>query len=43
MKKWQFWFGVAISGFFLYWVLKDIEFHFPEKMLDVVKIALNSQ
>ena len=24
-------------------VLKDIEFHFPEKMLDVVKIALNSQ
>lgn len=26
MKKWQFWLGVAISGFFLYWVLKDIEF-----------------
>ncbi len=24
-------------------VLKDIEFHFPEKMLDVVKIALNSK
>ena len=24
-------------------VLKDIEFHFPEKMMDVVKIALNSQ
>jgi len=24
-------------------VLKDIEFHFPEKMLDVVKIAFNSQ
>ena len=24
-------------------VLKDIEFHFPEKMLDVVDIALNSQ
>jgi len=23
-------------------VLKDIEFHFPEKMMDVVKIALNS-
>jgi uncharacterized protein (TIRG00374 family) len=26
MKKWQFWFGVIISGFFLYLVLKDIEF-----------------
>ncbi len=24
-------------------VLKDIEFHFPEKMMDVVKIALNSK
>jgi len=24
-------------------VLKDIEFHFPEKMLDVVKVAFNSQ
>jgi ATP-dependent Lon protease len=24
-------------------VLKDIEFHFPEKMLDVVKIALNTK
>ncbi len=26
MKRWQFWIGVAISAFFLYWVLKDIEF-----------------
>ncbi|MBN2045998.1 MAG: flippase-like domain-containing protein [Anaerolineales bacterium] len=26
MKKWQFWLGVAISAFFLYLVLKDIEF-----------------
>ncbi len=26
MKRWQFWFGVAISAFFLYWVLKDIKF-----------------
>jgi len=26
MKRWQFWFGVAISVFFLYWVLKDIEY-----------------
>lgn len=26
MKRWQFWFGVAISAFFLYWVLKDIEY-----------------
>jgi uncharacterized protein (TIRG00374 family) len=26
MKKWQFWFGVIISGFFLYLVIKDIEF-----------------
>jgi uncharacterized protein (TIRG00374 family) len=26
MKKWQFWFGVIISGLFLYLVLKDIEF-----------------
>ncbi|MEJ2757336.1 MAG: lysylphosphatidylglycerol synthase transmembrane domain-containing protein [Anaerolineales bacterium] len=26
MKRWQFWFGVAISTFFLYWVLKDIEY-----------------
>ena len=24
-------------------VLKDIEFHFPEKMMDVIKIALNSK
>jgi len=24
-------------------VLKDIEFHFPEKLLDVVKVAFNSQ
>ena len=24
-------------------VLKDISFHFPEKMLDVVKIALNTK
>ncbi len=26
MRRWQFWLGVAISGFFLYWVLKDIEY-----------------
>ncbi|MEJ2511448.1 MAG: lysylphosphatidylglycerol synthase transmembrane domain-containing protein [Anaerolineales bacterium] len=26
MRRWQFWFGVAISAFFLYWVLKDIEY-----------------
>jgi uncharacterized protein (TIRG00374 family) len=26
MKRWQFWVGVAISVFFLYWVLKDIEY-----------------
>jgi hypothetical protein len=26
MRRWQFWLGVAVSGFFLYWVLKDIEF-----------------
>lgn len=26
MKKWQFWLGVLISVFFLYWVLKDIEY-----------------
>ena len=26
MKRWQFWFGVIISGLFLYLVLKDIEF-----------------
>lgn len=26
MKRWQFWLGVVISAFFLYIVLKDIEF-----------------
>ncbi len=26
MKRWQFWFGVGISAFFLYWVLKEIEY-----------------
>ena len=26
MKRWQFWLGVAISAFFLYRVLKDIDF-----------------
>jgi uncharacterized protein (TIRG00374 family) len=26
MRRWQFWVGVAISAFFLYWVLKDIEY-----------------
>jgi len=26
MKRWQFWLGVVISAFFLYWVLKDIEY-----------------
>jgi hypothetical protein len=26
MKKWQFWLGVAISVFFLYYVLKDVDF-----------------
>lgn len=26
MKRWQFWVGVAISAFFLYWVLRKINF-----------------
>ncbi len=26
MRRWQFWLGVAISAFFLYWVLKDIDY-----------------
>lgn len=26
MKRWQFWLGVAISVFFLWWVLKDLDF-----------------
>lgn len=26
MKRWQFWLGVAISGFFLWLVLRDIEY-----------------
>ena len=27
MKRWQFWVGVLISAFFLYWVLVDIDFN----------------
>ena len=26
MKRWQFWLGVVISVFFLWWVLKDLDF-----------------
>jgi hypothetical protein len=26
MKRWQFWLGLAISVFFLWWVLKDLDF-----------------
>src|SRR4030065_1766572 len=26
MKRWQFWVGVAISAFFLYWVLRKVDF-----------------
>ena len=26
MKRWQFWVGVAISAFFLYWILRKVDF-----------------
>ena len=27
MKRWQFWVGVAISAFFLYWVIRKVDFN----------------
>jgi hypothetical protein len=33
MKRWQFWVGVAISAFFLYWVLRKIDFSLLWKTL----------